>query len=119
MLGIYGHANKLWAAGKLLTVSKSLNDNRLDHMSNEIVICAAVGIGGQLFRGNRSADCIMSARNLLGKRMIVRRDNQGFITSTGRFVSRKEAYDLQIAAGIPSAQGRYSIPGTLYSEDLY
>lgn len=119
MLGIYDHAKMLWAAGKLLTVSKSLNDNKPDRMSNEIVICAAVKIGGQLFRGNRSSDCVLSARNLLGKGIRVMRDNQGFITSTGRFVSRKDAYDLQIAAGIPSAQGSYSIPGTLYSEDLY
>ena len=88
-------------------------------MTNEIVICAAIKIKGQIFRGNRHNDCFLSARQRFGDELKVLRDEQGFITSTGRYVDREEGYQLQINAGIQSAQGSYVHPGTLFSEDLY
>lgn len=43
----------------------------------------------------------------------------GFITSTGRFVGRKEAFALQHKAGIASASPDGYRRDELYSEDLY
>ena len=87
--------------------------------THEIVICAAVKIDGMLFRGNRHGDCMLSARNMLGEHTHVFQDDQGFITSTGRFVSREEGRKLQDEAGITSADPTGYRAGTLYSEDLY
>lgn len=44
---------------------------------------------------------------------------QGFLTSTGRFVSRKEAWVIAEAAGQILRCTSTSGPGTLYSEDLW
>lgn len=44
--------------------------------------------------------------------------HQGFLTSTGRFVDREEAF--QIASRSGQLDGRHvHCPGTLHSEDLY
>lgn len=43
---------------------------------------------------------------------------QGFMTSAGRFVDRREAYKIADAAG-QIIRHSSSIPGTLYSEDLW
>ena len=43
---------------------------------------------------------------------------QGFVTSTGRFVDRKEAYKIAHAA-CQIIKHSSSVPGTLYSEDLW
>lgn len=64
---------------------------------------------------------------MTGQEMIEVRNEmaQGFLTTRGRFVDRKEGYRLQIAAGIPSmlegtknARAAYA-GGELFSEDLY
>ena len=47
---------------------------------------------------------------------------QGFKTSTGRFVTREEAYPIAKAAGqlLPQDRpGHTPTPGTLYTEDLW
>lgn len=88
-------------------------------MNKEICICAAVKIGDRIFRGNRHGDCLLSARHHLGEDMKIHRNEQGFITSTGRYVSREEGRKLQDAAGIPSAQTGGYVANTLFSEDLY
>lgn len=85
----------------------------------EICICAAVKIDGHIFRGNRHGDCMLSARNMLGDKTKILRDEQGFITSTGRYVSREEGRKLQDAAGIKSVNPHGYVAGTLFSEDLY
>jgi hypothetical protein len=43
---------------------------------------------------------------------------QGFLTSTGRFVDRTEAYRIAIASGQPWTDARH-VEGTLFSEDLW
>lgn len=43
---------------------------------------------------------------------------QGFVTSTGRFVDRAEAYKIAQAADQIIMHGS-SVPGTLFSEDLW
>ena len=45
--------------------------------------------------------------------------DQGFLTSTGRFVDREEAYRIAVAARQPLVDHPSRIDGTLYSEDLW
>lgn len=48
---------------------------------------------------------------------LVHPNHQGFLTSTGRFVMRFEAWDIAKAAD--QIRGKPPVPGTLYSEDLW
>jgi hypothetical protein len=104
----------------------------------ETVICSAIRLpDGRVFRGHRHGDCIRTAREAVNWNGgvdpwregdgIGRHEywspgmcrDQGFITSRGRYVDRKEGMRLQIAAGIESvAEGGYRAE-TLFSEDLY
>lgn len=45
--------------------------------------------------------------------------DQGFLTSTGRYVDRQEAHKIAIASGQPMIDHPSRIDGTLYSEDLW
>lgn len=84
----------------------------------EVCICAAVKMGDLIIRGHRHDDCI---RNLVNRGLDPRPIEQGFITSRNRFVDRKEAMKLQLAAGAKSAYSHDGeLHGTiLFSEDLY
>lgn len=46
-------------------------------------------------------------------------DDQGFLTSTGRFVSREHALKIAVAAGQPLIDHPSRCPHRLYSEDLW
>lgn len=94
----------------------------------EIVVCAAIRLpDGRIFRGHRHTDCIMTAKQVYeftGRYGDARWhpsmcEDQGFITSRNRYVSREEALRLQLAAGIPSASPSGYRAGELFSEDLY
>jgi hypothetical protein len=85
----------------------------------ERIQCAAVRIRkGEdkfiLMGGYRHSD-IMLNLVLLGIRERVSNEDQGFMTSTGRFVDRKEAALIAESAG----QLIREIGSQLYSEDLY
>lgn len=110
----------------------------------ERILCAAIyvdtGLGeparrshsypttGLVFSGWRHSDCFITLnawegllpygeRELIGKEKLAGRD-QGFLTSTGRYVGRKEAADIARMAGQilrPERQGTID----LFSEDLY
>ncbi len=84
----------------------------------EIIICAAIRMSdGYIVRGHRHNNCIRTASEIpkyQGEKW--HGDDQGFITSTGRYVGRKEAYEIASAA----KQLKYdNISKELYSEDLY
>lgn len=83
----------------------------------ETVICAAVLCeNGEIIRCHRHGDGMMAARHR--KWPLSAENQQGFITSTGRYIDRKEGLAIQVASGIPSADKdgyRYM----LFSEDLY
>lgn len=94
----------------------------------ETIICAAVRFDGKVWRGHRHPHAMQAMHDALSWTMTrkqmteahVDRD-QGFITSRNRFVDRKEAMLIQLAAGIPSADtedGAYCRE-ELFSEDLY
>jgi hypothetical protein len=92
----------------------------------EIVICAAVrATNGYIVRGHRHHNALHTLKDIPNLKYGGRQEDQGFVTSFNRYVTRKEGYDVQIAAGIPSAlegtehsDGAY-LHGELYSEDLY
>ena len=87
----------------------------LSNASREVVICSAVvADDGMVYRGHRHNNCI----NLIREVKKIPKE-QGFITSKNRFVGRKEAYKIQIEAGIESRDGYHHILGELFSEDLY
>ena len=91
----------------------------------EVCLCAAIRLDdGRIIRGHRHDDCIQTALKWkkagqeIGQALS---KNQGFLTTRGRFVDRREGAALQSAAGIPSAQtGQPLCDGVaLFSEDLY
>jgi len=90
-------------------------------MVYELCICAAwKGRDNKIYRGHRHIHCLDAMKDAGTKPQTIGDMGQGFITSQGRFVNRKEGYELQhIKAGISSA----SIVGyqaeRLFSEDLY
>lgn len=85
----------------------------------EIVICAAVRTTtGKIYRGHRHGDCFEAIRSrhyIIGESP----DDQGFITSKNRYVTRLEGRKLQDAARIKSVASGGYCGNTLYSEDLY
>lgn len=87
----------------------------------EVCICAAViAADGRIFRGHRHDDA-MAVAGKAGCEVSSLQGAQGFVTSRGRYVNRREAMQLQRAAG---ARSCYSHDGVLrgvilFSEDLY
>lgn len=90
----------------------------------EIVICAAVRAkDGLVYRGHRHGHALYKPFGLQGvpgyEGERPHGDDQGFVTSKNRYVTREEGYQLQLAAGVPSvAPGGYR-GEELFSEDLY
>ena len=109
----------------------------------EYILCAAIYVDdgkaypprrsysypktGLLFTGWRHCDCFVTMhawserlsddeRSLVGEEQLAGL-HQGFMTSTGRFVDREEAYVIAIHAG--QTKGKMTGSGSLYSEDLY
>ena len=79
----------------------------------ECVVCAAVrASNGKIVTGRRHIDAIRALQEMLGyENEEPSGDNQGFVTSTNRFVNRAEAYRLHFPD--------FSEPGELHSDDLY
>ena len=79
----------------------------------EIIICAAVrASNGKVVRGHRHADAIRALQAMQGyEGEQPDGDDQGFVTSTNRFVSREEAYRIHFP--------KFVELGELHSDDLY
>lgn len=79
----------------------------------EIIICAAVrASNGKIVRGRRHNDAIRALQEMDGYQgEQPYGDDQGFVTSTNRFVNRWEAYRLHF----PDR----AVPDELRSDDLY
>lgn len=77
---------------------------------------------GIVVEGHRHADIIRTVLNLIGKRTCSNGNDcagesiQGFVTNTNRFVDRREALKIAIAANQLIEQTTFP---ELYSEDLY
>lgn len=102
----------------------SLQENHLKEEWKEFVICAAIRMkDGYIIRGHRHSDALRTAAGIPRYKGDSHAfgENQGFVTSTGRYVDRIEGAKIQKAAGIKSKMpedGAY-LHGELYSEDLY
>lgn len=87
----------------------------------EIIICAAIRMSdGYLVRGHRHHNCIRTASEIPkyeGEKW--HGDDQGFITSTGRYVDRKEAFEIASKANQLKYDLSRATTKELYSEDLY
>lgn len=93
-------------------------------MEKEIVICAAVRAkDGTVYRGHRHGHALYKPFGLQGmpgyEDERPHGDDQGFITSKNRYVTREEGMKIQIAAGIPSHDPGGYRGKELFSEDLY
>jgi hypothetical protein len=91
----------------------------------EKILCATIDYNGTIIAGHRHGDCYELLITLVGElpdSEYPGRDNQGFLTSENRHVSRKEAWKIakendQIIYGLTqSDNGDDSI---LISENLY
>jgi hypothetical protein len=81
--------------------------------SRETVICAAVrASNGKIVSGRRHNDAIRALQAMQGyEGEQPHGHDQGFLTSTNRFVNREEAYRLHLPDSTE--------PGELHSDDLY
>lgn len=83
----------------------------------EVPACAAIRTAhGFLFAGKRHGECLTAALASGYDKAYL---TQGFMTTRGRFVDRKEALKLCQAAGLPSADPGGYRGDILFSEDLY
>jgi hypothetical protein len=90
--------------------------------AREICICAAIELAdGRIIRGHRHDDCLNTALKWADAGQVIEVKAQGFVTSRNRFVTRRQAIELQRAAGIKSRQSADGslVGSALYSEDLY
>lgn len=91
------------------------------HDITEYILCAAISLPIRdneppvVIGGYRHGDCFSTAINM-GYSNYISQDKQGFITSTGRFVDRKEA---KIIARNANQLLRESVCENLISEDIY
>jgi len=89
-------------------------------LTKEICICAAVrSLEGKIIHGETHRDCrdgIIRRKLHLSFSIL----DEGFITSSGRFVNRIEGFELMQKVGWTSVNPQgYQLCGWLYSEDLY
>lgn len=85
----------------------------------EIVICAAVKTTtGKIFRCHRHSDGIQAIKDRHFS-FSDKPEDEGFITSKNRYVTRSEGRKLQDKAGIKSVCPDGYCSNTLFSEDLY
>lgn len=91
------------------------------HDMSEYILCAAISLSIRdneppiVIGGYRHGDCFTTAINM-GYANYISQDKQGFITSTGRFVDRKEA---KVIARNANQLLRDSVFENLISEDIY
>jgi len=85
---------------------------------SETIVCAAVMLDGnvwQLPKPARHHHILWAMDQVLPGRAIEAHD-QGFVTSSGRYVDRAQAASLAVKAG---QLGSLCAPPNLYSEDLW
>lgn len=75
---------------------------------------------GEIIEARRHFNCLTIVRERGDERLDICHAKQGFVTNTGRFVNRQQAYLLQMNARIPSVRnGGMYMKGEVFSEDLY
>lgn len=95
------------------------------YQEKEFILCASLNHNGVIISGHRHSDCYEILRKLqpeLKEYELPQRENQGFLTSFNRYVSRKEAWLIakennQIKYGKESSENGEK--SELISENLY
>lgn len=118
-----------WVLGEIQTghMSRAEAREEVEKLFPEIVICAAVRAkDGTIYRGHRHGHALYKPFGLQGmpgyEGERPHGDDQGFITSRNRYVTREEAYRIFVESGAVSVdESRHPMAGRmeLYSEDLY
>lgn len=90
----------------------------------ELPACAAIQFpDGVTFAGKRHCDCLSQINFTFHGKPPFERGSwvQGFMTTQGRFVDRREAFMMMIDNDLPSAcaSGYRARLAELFSEDLY
>lgn len=80
-----------------------------DCRTPEKILCAAIKYSGGVILGPNHANCLFMLAEIRGTHASRADDEQGFVTTTNRFVDRKEAYDIaeregQLTGKNPSRQ---------------
>ena len=98
-----------------------LKNNNTTDKTSEFIICSAVRWQKTIICGRRHADCYTIADALMNGGFLEReRKHQGFMTSTGRFIDRAEAFKIAKANNqIIHKMFDNDKEGSLTSEDLY
>lgn len=86
---------------------------QVEKAKEKIMHAAVKSKDGWIFIGKCHADCFMKARNI-NVEMVGTADFQGFVTSKGVFVDRKEAAKIAWLAGQTNKEIKI-----LFSEDLW
>jgi hypothetical protein len=81
-------------------------------MTQEYIVASAVRFEGTIYRGHRHTNIKVAILDALDR--YPWKNEEGFVTDRGRFVTRKEAADIAWAAG----QLRQKLE-FLYSEDIF
>jgi hypothetical protein len=118
----------------ITAVIDELRELRRERVSREFCVCAAILLDdGRVIRGHRHSDCVRTWamwRSVEGRfhdyvvdpetqATGLREDQQGFLTSRGRFVNRTVAMQLQRAISDRAPKGHVLKGEELLSEDLY
>lgn len=91
-------------------------------MDVELPACAAIQLpDGTTFAGHRHHHCLSMIHMTFGVACPFARETwvQGFMTTRGRFVTRREAWMMRVREDLPSASPDGYRGCELYSEDLY
>ena len=94
-----------------------------DFYGEEKILCAAILYKGHPIAGRRHSDCYETLMKLLpDEENVPGRDEQGFLTTHNRYVSREDGWDIakkhnQIIVG--ENLGDPNQPRMLISENLY
>lgn len=98
---------------------------RAREVVGEKIICSAVRFKDKVWMGHRHMHAMEAMHNQLSYTMNRKEMNeqqtdrdQGFITSTGRYVGREEAWDIAEKCGQLNDR-KDKTPGYLYSEDVW
>lgn len=113
----------IFEGGRFMAVDKLKLATRATS-APELPACAAIRFpSGTIFAGHRHSDCLSMINYEFGNRLMHPKDTwtQGFMTTRGRFASRREAFLMMIDNDIPSAcpSGYRTRLMELFSEDLY
>lgn len=94
----------------------SLEPKRFDY--DKLIDCAAIlAPDGRVWTGKRHGHCIATIVQATGVKRVGEGYKQGFVTMSGRFVSRSEAAVIAVHAN--QLKVKHTLPFELFSEDLY